>query len=147
MTYRELLAQNANVRRLWTGQVVSEIGDWFNNIAVLALTIQLAGKGSEGQAVALYAIARHLPLFIFGPLAGVVVDRASRRRVMIAADLSFVAGHETREHRSGDDQLAVTAKNSDLNLSKAKSTQRLRGLLECPPIPAGCVTRAGTGMV
>ncbi|PYS49635.1 MAG: hypothetical protein DMF68_09330 [Acidobacteria bacterium] len=88
MTYRQLLAANADFRRLWTGQVVSEIGDWFNNIAVLALTIQLAGAGREGQAVALYAIARHLPLFLFGPLAGVVVDRVDRRRVMIAADIS-----------------------------------------------------------
>ena len=88
MTYRQLLRENADFRRLWTGQVVSEIGDWFNNIAVLALTIQLAGRGREGQAVALYAIARHLPLFVFGPVAGVVVDRVDRRRVMIAADWS-----------------------------------------------------------
>jgi MFS family permease len=86
LTYRQLLAANTDFRHLWTGQVVSEIGDWFNNIAVLALTIQLAGKGREGQAVAFYAIARHLPLFLFGPLAGVVVDRVDRRRVMIAAD-------------------------------------------------------------
>ncbi|HKQ51925.1 MAG TPA: MFS transporter, partial [Pyrinomonadaceae bacterium] len=50
------------------------------------LTIQLAGPGREGQAVALYAVSRHLPLFLFGPLAGVVVDRTDRRRVMIAAD-------------------------------------------------------------
>lgn len=69
------------------GQVVSEIGDWLNNIAVLALTIQLAGAGREGIAVAIYAISRHLPLFVFGPLAGVVVDRLDRRRVMIAADI------------------------------------------------------------
>jgi MFS family permease len=88
LTYRQLLRENADFRRLWTGQVVSEIGDWFNNIAVLALTIQLAGRGREGQAVALYAIARHLPLFVFGPVAGVVVDRVDRRRVMIAADWS-----------------------------------------------------------
>ena len=88
MTYRQLLATNTDFRHLWTGQVVSEIGDWFNNIAVLALTIQLAGKGHEGQAVAFYAIARHLPLFLFGPLAGVVVDRVDRRRVMIAADIA-----------------------------------------------------------
>ena len=40
-----------------------------------------------GLAIAVYAIARHLPLFLFGPVAGVVVDRVSRRRVMIAADL------------------------------------------------------------
>lgn len=87
MTYRELLEGNADFRRLWLGQVVSEIGDWLNNIAVLALTIHLAGAGREGIAVAVYAISRHLPLFVFGPLAGVVVDRSDRRRVMIAADL------------------------------------------------------------
>jgi MFS family permease len=88
MTYRALLASNADFRRLWTGQVVSEVGDWLNNIAVLALVIQFAGGATVGRAVALYAIARHLPLFLFGPFAGVVVDRVSRRRVMIAADLA-----------------------------------------------------------
>jgi predicted MFS family arabinose efflux permease len=88
LTYRQLLRGNADFRRLWTGQVVSEIGDWLNNIAVLALTIQLAGAGHEGRAIALYAIARHLPLFLFGPVAGVVVDRTDRRRVMIVADIA-----------------------------------------------------------
>ena len=88
MTYRGLLAGNADFRRLWAGQVVSEVGDWLNNIAVLALAIQLAGAGSVGLAVATYAIARHLPLFLFGPVAGVVVDRVGRRRVMIAADVA-----------------------------------------------------------
>lgn len=91
MTYRQLLSSNADFRRLWTGQVVSEVGDWLNNIAVLALVIQLAGASGVGLAVALYAIARHLPLFLFGPVAGVVVDRVSRRRVMIAADLARAA--------------------------------------------------------
>jgi MFS family permease len=88
LTYRQLLRGNADFRRLWTGQVVSEIGDWLNNIAVLALTIQLAGAGHEGRAIALYAIARHLPLFLFGPVAGVIVDRTDRRRVMILADIA-----------------------------------------------------------
>jgi MFS family permease len=87
VTYRELLARNVNVRRLWTGQAVSEIGDWLNNIAVLALALTLAGPAHQGRAIAVYAIARHLPLFLFGPVAGVVVDRIDRRRVMIAADL------------------------------------------------------------
>jgi MFS family permease len=88
VTYRQLLKGNADFRRLWTGQVVSEIGDWLNNIAVLALTIQLAGAGHEGRAIALYAISRHVPLFLFGPVAGVVVDRTDRRRVMILADMT-----------------------------------------------------------
>ena len=91
MTYRRLLRENADFRRLWTGQVVSEVGDWLNNIAVFALAIQLADAEKVGRAVALYAIARHLPLFLFGPVAGVVVDRVNRRRVMIAADLTRAA--------------------------------------------------------
>jgi MFS family permease len=73
---------------LWIGQVISEIGDWLNNIAVLALTIELADVGHEGRAIAVYAIARHLPLFLFGPIAGVVVDRVNRQRVMIVADFA-----------------------------------------------------------
>jgi MFS family permease len=88
LTYRQLLAENADFRRLWTGQVVSEIGDWLNNVAVLALTIQLAGPTHVARAVAIYALSRHLPLFLFGPLAGVVVDRQDRRRVMIVADVA-----------------------------------------------------------
>jgi predicted MFS family arabinose efflux permease len=88
LTYRELLARNRDFRRLWTGQVVSEVGDWLNNIAVLALAIELAGPARQGRAIAVYAVARHLPLFLFGPLAGVVVDRTDRRRVMITADIA-----------------------------------------------------------
>jgi MFS family permease len=88
LTYRELLAREPNFRRLWTGQVVSEVGDWLNNIAVLALAIELAGPAHQGRAIAIYAVARHLPLFLFGPIAGVVVDRTDRRRVMITADIT-----------------------------------------------------------
>jgi predicted MFS family arabinose efflux permease len=88
VTYQTLLRSNRDFRWLWIGQVVSEIGDWLNNIAVLAITIQAAGAGREGLAISLYAVARHLPLFTFGPLAGVIVDRRDRRRVMIAADVA-----------------------------------------------------------
>ncbi len=86
MTYRQLLDAHRDFRRLWTGQVVSEIGDWLNNIAVLALALELAGPTHQGRAVAIYAVARHLPLFVFGPVAGIVVDRRDRRRVMVGAD-------------------------------------------------------------
>jgi MFS family permease len=87
VTYRQLLARNADFRRLWLGQVVSEVGDWLNNIAVLALAIELAGPDRQGRAIAVYAVARHLPLFLFGPVAGVVTDRVDRRRLLVAADL------------------------------------------------------------
>ena len=37
----ELLRRNRNYRCMWMGQVVSEIGDNFNNIAVFALAMSL----------------------------------------------------------------------------------------------------------
>ena len=33
--YRELLRRNHNFRRLWFGQVVSQLGDWFDSVALL----------------------------------------------------------------------------------------------------------------
>ena len=88
MTYRQLLVSNPDFRRLWLAQVISEIGDWLNTTAVLALILELASRERQGFAMAIYAIARHLPLFVFGPVAGVMVDRVDRRRVMILADIS-----------------------------------------------------------
>ena len=40
-----LLRQNRNYRYTWLGQVVSEIGDYFNNIAVFALVMEKSGSG------------------------------------------------------------------------------------------------------
>ena len=50
-----LLVSNRNYRFMWTGQVVSEVGDHFNNIAVFSLV--LANTGS-GMAVAGILLAR-----------------------------------------------------------------------------------------
>ena len=37
--FAQLLRSNRNYRFLWFGQVVSEVGDHFNNIAVMSLAI------------------------------------------------------------------------------------------------------------
>lgn len=83
-SFRALLARNHDFRRLWLGQVVSQLGDWFNAVAVYALLIDLTGSAT---AVAAMIVVQMLPNAIIGPLAGVVVDRRDRRRLMIAADL------------------------------------------------------------
>jgi MFS family permease len=83
--YRDLLKQNRDFRALWTGQIISELGDWFNNIAVLALAMHLTGSGLVVTAVLL---ARTVPIVVFGPLAGVITDRFSRRSVLLGADYS-----------------------------------------------------------
>jgi MFS family permease len=82
--YLELLRGNRDFRHLWLGQVVSQLGDWFDTIALYTLVLALTGSG---RAIGLVLVARFLPSFIVGPLSGVVADRFSRRRVMIVSDL------------------------------------------------------------
>ncbi len=82
--YFELLRQNRNFRQLWLGQVVSQLGDWLDTIALYTIVLRLTGSG---RAVGFVLVARFLPTFIVGPLSGVVADRFSRRSVMIASDL------------------------------------------------------------
>ena len=48
-TLLDLLRQNRNYRYTWMGQVVSEIGDYFNNIAVFALVMEKGGLGPGGH--------------------------------------------------------------------------------------------------
>src|SRR5713226_9198322 len=82
--YVELLRGNRGFRLLWLGQVVSQMGDWFDTIAVYTIVLNLTGSG---RAVALIMVARFLPSVVMGPLSGVVADRFSRRTIMITADL------------------------------------------------------------
>ena len=82
--FLELLRQNRNYRYTWMGQVVSEIGDQFNNIAVFSLAMALTGSGLVVTGIML---ARAIPAVAMGPLAGVVLDRFDRKRIMIASDL------------------------------------------------------------
>lgn len=82
--YVIVLRRNRNFRLLFLGQTVSQLGDWFNAVAVYALLLDLTHSAT---AVAWMMVVQLLPIAIVGPLAGVVVDRANRRRLMIAADL------------------------------------------------------------
>ena len=84
VTYTSLLRNNRNFRLLFIGQTISQLGDWFNAVAVFALLLDLTGSAT---AVAWMMIVQFLPVAIVGPLAGVVVDRVDRRRLMIVTDL------------------------------------------------------------
>src|SRR5437762_174054 len=82
--YRELLRTNRSFRLLWLGQVVSQMGDWFDTIAVYTIALGLTGSS---RSVALIMVARFLPTVVLGPGAGVIADRFSRRSIMIASDI------------------------------------------------------------
>lgn len=80
----DILRRNRQYRTLWIGQVVSEIGDHFNTIAVFSLAMDKMGSGA---VVAGTLIWRAIAAMIAGPLAGLVLDRFDRRTVMIVSDL------------------------------------------------------------
>lgn len=87
-TYGRLLRRNRNFRRLWLAQVISETGDWFYMVALYAMLLEFTGRaGVLGLAFALQV----LPQALTGPVAGVINDRVSRKRVMIASDVARFA--------------------------------------------------------
>jgi MFS family permease len=69
---------------LWLGQLVSNFGDTLHYIALVVLVFQLTG---QGVAVAALVAAEILPVLVLGPVAGVIIDRFSRKAVLIGADL------------------------------------------------------------
>jgi MFS family permease len=80
----QLLKSNRNYRCAWSGQVVSEIGDHFNNVAVFALAL---ANTRSGLVVTGIMLSRAVPAVMAGPVAGVILDRLDRKRIMIASDL------------------------------------------------------------
>ncbi len=79
-----LLLRNRNYRYTWFGQIVSEIGDHFNTIAVFHLALEMTGSGLVVSGVLL---SRAVAVVSAGPLAGVLLDRLDRKRLMILSDL------------------------------------------------------------
>ncbi len=82
--YIELVRRNRSFRYLWLGQVVSQMGDWFDTIALYTIILSLTGSGRN---VGLLMVARFVPSFAFGSISGVLADRFSRRAIMIVSDL------------------------------------------------------------
>lgn len=86
--YIDLLRRNWRFRRLWYGQITSQLGDWLDAIALYTILLKLTGKG---EAVGALLVAQFLPSTVVGLGAGVVVDRLPRKWVMVVADLGCAA--------------------------------------------------------
>ncbi len=83
--FTRLLRSNRNYRFTWSGQIVSEVGDHFNNIAVMSLAMD---HPNPGLVVTGVFLSRAVPMLFAGPIAGVLLDRMNRKHVMIASDLA-----------------------------------------------------------
>lgn len=92
-TFRNLL-RDPGFSRMYRAILVSSLGDWIGFVAVVALVTRIGG-GSAGFAVSGVMLARLLPSIVFGPFAGVLVDRFDRKRLMVVADVVRGIGYAT----------------------------------------------------
>jgi dTMP kinase len=92
-TFRNLL-RDPGFSRLYRAILVSSLGDWVGFVAVVSLVARLGGQtAAAGFAVSGVMLARLLPSIVFGPFAGVLVDRFDRRKLMVIADLTRGVGY------------------------------------------------------
>lgn len=85
LSYTELLKSNRNFRNLFLGQLVSELGNWFNYIAGLGL-VRIVSEASP-EAAGLLLLCRTLPWALLMPIAGTVADLFSRKQIMLITDI------------------------------------------------------------
>ncbi len=83
------LADEPGFRRLWIATAISELGSVVARVAFLLLIHGRAVKtgGAPESATALMLIAETIAMVVCGPLAGAMVDRFDRRRLLVAANL------------------------------------------------------------
>ena len=79
------LARNRGFRNLAASTLVSTAGDWMGFLAIIALVTQDLEPRWAAFAVSAVMAARVLPSLLLGPVAGMLVDRWDRKRVMISA--------------------------------------------------------------
>src|SRR5438874_12756386 len=74
--------KHRNYRLLWTGNVISQTGDWMDQIAFSWLVYDMT---HSTVYLALVNVVRALPILFFTLIAGVVADRVERRKLMFGS--------------------------------------------------------------
>ncbi len=82
--YAQIL-RNRSYFPLWLGQLVSNLGDTLNYVALVVLVYRLSGSG---LAVSTTVVFEVLPVLLIAPFAGVVIDRLPRKAILIGSDVA-----------------------------------------------------------
>src|SRR6266576_6582370 len=82
--YWRLVRDNRDFRLPYIGTLSSLGGDWFLTVALLDLVLSLTGSATLAS---LMLLCQMLPIFFVTPVAGHIVDRVDRRKLMIVVDL------------------------------------------------------------
>ncbi len=70
-----------NFRLFFTGQTISQIGNWLTLVAQSLLVLKLTDN--NGLAVGILTACQFLPVLLFGAWAGLVADRSDKRRLLV----------------------------------------------------------------
>jgi MFS family permease len=77
--------RHRNYRLFFSGQIISLVGTWMQNIAQSWLVYRLTGSS---LLLGLVGFAGQIPVFLLSPVGGVFADRHSRHRIVIATQVS-----------------------------------------------------------
>ncbi|HEV8630666.1 MAG TPA: MFS transporter, partial [Thermoanaerobaculia bacterium] len=80
--------RHRNYRLFFSGQLVSLVGTWMTSVATSWLVWRLTHSAFLLGAV---GFAGQIPAFLLGPVAGVLVDRWDRRRVLVVTQVLAMA--------------------------------------------------------
>jgi MFS family permease len=75
-----------NFRRFVAGQTISLVGSWTETVAQAVLVLQLT---HSGVWLGLTTAARYAPVLVLTPYAGVIVDRLSKRKLLLLTQSSL----------------------------------------------------------
>ncbi|KEQ03709.1 MFS transporter [Pseudorhizobium pelagicum] len=77
-----------NYRLMWTGTLVSNTGDWMDQVALNWLVVSTTGSPFH---LALVNLCRGLPILLFVLVGGAMADRLPRRRLMMLTQSAAMA--------------------------------------------------------
>ncbi len=83
VSYSTLLRTNKNFKKLFYGQTLSVLGDWFHTVALLTLVYSIT---ESSFMLALTFMSKGLPQLLLSPFIGGIVDRFSKKKIMIFTD-------------------------------------------------------------
>lgn len=76
--------QHRNFRLFFTGQLISQVGNWLTLVAQTLLVLELT---DSGVALGVLAAAQFGPILVLGPWAGLVADRSDKRRLLLVVQV------------------------------------------------------------
>jgi MFS family permease len=72
--------RNRNFRLYFTGQLISNTGNWLTNVALVLLVLKITGSGLH---VGLLAACQFGPVLVLSAWGGAIADRSDKRRLLI----------------------------------------------------------------